>query len=62
MSFTDDDLKRLKKDLRDYPQAGSGVWSNQSILGLVARLEAAEKYIRHRTFNSLSAWRKETGK
>lgn len=63
MSFTDDELKRLKEDLVPY--------FPHKLEALIARLEAAEKAMNHFCSETvlnecchpyLTAWRKEAGK
>jgi hypothetical protein len=66
MTFTDDDLKRLKDSL-SYVQGYSIVKDVWKLPALLARLKAAEFYIeRQRADNgyleALKAWRKAAGK
>lgn len=68
MSFTDEDLKRLKDDAS---RTLSGVYlTKEKILILLARLEAAEQALRSRTFSDsvmeqeadYEVWKKAAGK
>ena len=77
MTFSNDELKRLKQDvlarramLRDVPIHPDIAYYGQSILSLIARLEAAEIVCQSIIDNgdeknfkfSMKAWRKTAGK
>jgi len=67
MIFNDNDLKRLKAELDEYPEL-----IDFKIDALLARLEAAEEVVEHFQYKankgcqeceiSLEAWRKAAGK
>jgi len=72
ISFTDDDLKRLKEEFEHYGDGDPRILTGSDWLGLVARLEAAETseaylYMHYGDSYGLShklhrAWRKAAGK
>ena len=65
MTFTDDDLKRLKEDVNE--EGSSYRIPTEDLFALLARLEAAERVIletdeRHLPLDAWQAWRKAAGK
>lgn len=61
--FTDDDLKRLKEDMRPQTPWDYVRFDPDKITALIARLEAAEDVIYYRGHDApMDAWRKAAGK
>lgn len=66
MTFSDDDLKRLKASIPDDPKYANFHPDNLKLVALLSRLEAAEKLINnrdgHKEWKLFQAWRKAAGK
>lgn len=68
MTFSDDDLKRLKLDIEIRNRRIFDGWTFKHVLALIARLEASERLINHGICDCSEAnelketWRRAAGK